>query len=80
MKQCTFKPKTSGKEFLVKKAERSISPTQPCVGSDSGVPSPLKELQKTNKFKRHKMKLCDQFDLSVMKQARMRIERGEDSQ
>lgn len=60
MDQCTFKPKTQGKDFLLRqkhdklksKVSKSLSP--------------------------QKIKLSEQFDLSVIKQARLRIERQDD--
>lgn len=60
MDQWTFKPKTYGKDFLLRqkhdklksKVSRSLSP--------------------------QKVKISEQFDLSVIKQARLRIERQDD--
>jgi len=61
MDQCTFKPKTLSKEFLMKqqslhlrnKISKSLSP--------------------------HKIAISDLYDLSVMKKARMRIERQDNT-
>jgi hypothetical protein len=60
MDQCTFKPKTHGKDFLLRqkhdklksKVSRSLSP--------------------------QKIKISEKYDLSVMEEARLRIERQDD--
>ena len=61
MFECTFKPKTHGKDFILKqKSERLRSKI-------------------SRSFSPQKIKISEKFDLSVMKHARMRIERDDET-